>query len=243
MGANWTHLKKGDLVKDRANLVLLLFLFTACGPSEEQKNQVAVDVYEANAAKIKAKRDAMQAAFARVERLTAEEQVRPFDLRQKPPVDITTYPENAWIAMEAEDLDARFIAVEKLRTGFEIHGNDSLEDVERNAGLAIKGLDRLRYLGVIRILELQEPRFTGSNEHKITGITMGFVPGTAKARVFVFDLSDGEYLGSTAIEARNSPNVKMRPTEFDDQIKFELRQKIKEAAVTELQFWDEIHRK
>ena len=231
-------------MRNRATIPLLFLLFAACGPSEEEKNQAALDVYTANEGLIKAKRAAMDEAFARVDKLNVEESAMPFKLKDKPPVDITTYPENAWLALKTEDLEARFLTVERMRNGnFEIYRNDSVESVQHKAGLEIKGLERLRYLGVIKILELQEPAFTGKDEYKKTGITMGFVPGWAKARVFVFDLTDGECLGSIAIEARNSPNVKLRANEFDDTIKFELRQKIKEAAVTEVQFWDEVNRK
>jgi hypothetical protein len=230
-------------VNRRPTIPLLFLLITACGPTEVEKNQVAMDVYTANESRIKAKREAMREAFARVDKLTAEEKAVPFDLKEKPPVDITTYPENGYLALKRDDIEARFLTVESLRGGFEIHRNDSLEDVKESAGNAIKGLDRLRYFGVIKILELKEPEFTGRDEYKKSGITMGFVPGKAKARVFVFDLTDGEYLGSLVLEAQNSPTVKMRPTGFDDQVKFELRQKIKEAAVTRLQFWDEVNRK
>jgi hypothetical protein len=45
------------------------------------------------------------------------------------------------------------------------------------------------------------------------------------------------------LQAQNSKSIKLRPTEFKEQLKFDLRQKIKEAAVTNLQFWDEVNRK
>jgi len=230
-------------VKHRAAIPSSFLLILSCGPSEQEKAQVALDVYKANASRITAKREAMMEAFARVASLSSEEQVEAFYLGDKAPVDISTYPENAWLALKKEDIAARFITVDKLLGGFEIHANATLENVKASAERLIQGLDRLRYLGVIRILELREPKLTGGNEHMKTGITLGFVPGEAKARVHVFDLTDGKHMGSVAIEARNSSNVKLRPTEFDNQVKFELRQKIKEAATTAVQSWDEVNRK
>ena len=221
----------------------LLLLTVACGPTEQEKSQVALDVYEANATRVLARRDAMRTAFARVSGLGAEEKGRAFDLGRKPPLDISTWPKNALLVSDEEGIAARFHSVERLRDGFEIHANDSLADVEESAHNVIKAWDRLRYLCVIEVLELREPRMTGDSEHKKTGITLGFVPGEAKGRAHVFDLEDGKYMGSVPIQARNSPRVKLRPTEFDEQIKFELRRKLEEAATTELQFWDEVNGK
>jgi hypothetical protein len=223
--------------------ILLLLLIYGCGPTEEQKNQAALEVYEAYKLKIKAKHDAMHAAFKRAARLTADEVAEPLDLKDKPAIDITTYPQNGILAMSIDDIEARFISVNSLKGGFEIHRSDTLEDIKRNGENIVKSLLRIRYLGVIKILKMTEPKTTGNNKYRKDGITVEFIPGEATARVFVFDLTSGDYMGSSFLQARNSKKIKLRPTEFMEQLKFDLRQKIKEAAVTNLQFWDEVNRK
>ncbi len=224
-------------------IMLLLLLINGCSPSREQKNQAALEVYKAHKIEIKAKQDAMHVAFMRAAKLTAEEVAKPLDLKDNPAIDITTYPQNGILAFSIEDIDAKFIGFNSLQGGFEIHRSDTLEDIQRNGENVVKRLLRIRYLGAIKILKLKEPETTGNNKYRKDGITLEFIPGEATARVFVFDLTNGDYLGSSFLQARNSKNIKLRPTEFKDQLKFDLRQKIKEAAVTDLQFWDEVNRK
>jgi hypothetical protein len=224
-------------------IMLLLLFINGCGPTVEQKNQAALEIYKAHKIEIKAKQDAMHLAFMRSANLTAGEVAKPLDLKDRSAIDITTYPQNGILAFSIDDINARFIGFNSLREGFEIHRSDTLEDIQRNGENVVKGLLLIRYLGVIKILKLKEPETTGNDKYRKDGITVEFIPGEATARVFVFDLTNGDYLGSSVLHARNSKSIKLRPTEFKDQLKFDLRQKIKEAAVTNLQFWDEVNRK
>lgn len=67
--------------------------------------------------------------------------------------------------------------------------------------------ERLRYVLVIRETEFKQP--------VVTIITKSFTPGVLRADVLVFDLSDGAYLGSFAIDAKNEESIQLLDGDTD----------------------------
>jgi len=227
---------KGEHVKSLTTGLLLLLLLTACGPTPEEKIQAAVDVYTTYEAEITGKCEAIDNAISRVNSMSPDEINMPADLKQRPPVVISTYPENGWVVFDKKEIDARLKSVKSLHTGVDIRPEDTVDNVKRSSENEVKALRRIRYLGIIRILDMKMPKTAGKSDFKEDGITVGFIPGEASARVFLFDLTDKTYLGSVAVRARSSENIELTPTEFQAQLNSDLRQKIREAAEAELQW-------
>jgi hypothetical protein len=67
--------------------------------------------------------------------------------------------------------------------------------------------ERLRYVLVIRETEFKQP--------VVTIITKSFTPGVLRADVLVFDLTDGAYLGSFAIDAKNEESIQLLDGDTD----------------------------
>jgi hypothetical protein len=226
-------------------LLLLFFLIPlyACSPSEEEIAQVAKETYHEHKTTIDKKFNDMSQVFNDIETMSPDALRKPFDLETRPSIDINTYPKNGIVIFKKSDLEYVFKAVNSLKDNVEFYGVDSIEEAKRQALRPIESLEKIRYISIIQVQEKQQPKLASQVEFKDKNIKMKFHGGKATARVFTFDLQENSYLGVVDIKARSSQNINIQGIDFQSDIEFDLIQNLKEAAITEIQYWDEVNRK
>ncbi len=236
---------EGEKMRGRYFICIIawLIMLIACGPSDEEKAKVAADIYQQYQSQVQGIRERITKYFNQVQAWDANGFGDKFDLKTKPAVDINSYPRNGVVLLDRRELDGLFSRFDSMKGSFEIHRKDSLEDVRRDAKNVVNDLLEIRYIVLVKVISMSDPKTGKIQEYTKKKISLAFVPGEAKAKVAVFDLSDGQYLGHESLLVQNSLEVKLRPTDIVEQLKQDLLNKLREAAITQIQYWDEVNRK